>query len=254
MGHNLIEVLEAIHTDYNRREGRDDYFLDNKSITDLLGHDLGSRVSTYFKRKNLKNPADFVVNMWLEWIYRTYPINSRIDPAKNDDYFEKVKYPVLEKIVVPKWGKLSKNTVLQMLDRQDNFFSVLPEELDCEMDRNSDRLMFLAENKFLEFQENYQNYIGVYALKFTFYSYGVEDVASVIFDCFYKDIDIEDGFKMLCSTVRLGFAKNGFSDQDFLFYAYGAMHSFDIISKHQVYRQDKFQRTGLLEKIRKIFS
>ena len=204
----------------------------------LLGDDLGLEVNSYFEKYGLKNPAVFVVNLWLEWIYRNYPESSRINPAKNDDYFNNVKYPVLENMVVPEWKKQSKGAVLEMLGGQDSLFYMLSEESDSKINLAYAQLMSLAENKFLELQGSYQKYIEIYGSNFTFYSYGVEDAAFMIFNCFEEDIKMEDGLKMLCSTVKHGFAENGLPEQDSLFYVYGAKHSFDLFSKHMSYRHD----------------
>lgn len=254
MGHNLIETLEAIHKDFNLREGKEDYFLDNNSIADLLGSDLGLDVDGYFNRYGLKNPAEFVANMWLEWIKNNYSESFRINPEKNEEYFNKVKYPALERMVVPEWKNMSKDAVLEMLGEQDIPFYMLSEESDSEMNLAYGQLMPLAEKKFLELLESYQEYIETYGTSFTLYCYGVEDAASILFECFDKDIDFEDGLKVLCPTVKRIFDENGLLEQDFLFYAYGAKHSFDIISKHINYRQDNLQEMGIIKKIARAFS
>ena len=76
----------------------------------------------------------------------------------------------------------------------------------------------------------------------------------MIFNCFDEGIDFEEGLKILCSNINQGFIENGLSESDYLFYAHGVKHSFDIISKHQMYRQDNFQEMGLVKKIVKVFS
>jgi len=56
----LSRLWKLIHIDYNRREGKDDSFLDNNSIAGLLGSDLGLDVDGYFNRYGLKNPVEYV--------------------------------------------------------------------------------------------------------------------------------------------------------------------------------------------------
>ena len=254
MGHNLIEALEAIHIDYNRREGKDDSFLDNNSIAGLLGPDLGLDVDGYFNRYGLKNPVEFVANMWLEWIKNNYSESFRLDPDKNEEYFNKVKYPALKRMVVPEWKEMDTYEVLEMLHEQElPSFLLSGEHIGCDNPIYGQLTLF-TEDLFTDLIKKYQEYIKVYGSSFTFYSYGVEDAAAMIFNCFDEGIDFEEGLKILCSNINQGFIENGLSESDYLFYAYGVKHSFDIISKHQMYRQDNLQEMRFLDKIVKVFS